>query len=293
MNGHQGSWGATGLRLPRILLGSHAIGPISEVAVDVQGGRPTVRVRGKRLEIYSHTDQSSNVRRDEVASGPLLWNDIALLSQAELRGVSHGFDAGLPVPALTKDILVTFTEGTALIDRNMGEYRGWVQRLIRQILVLKAEDSFRMESGSGEQAPGLIHISYPLSPPEVAEILIHEASHQYFYLLEKLGPLDDGSDPQGYWSPPIRRHRPLSRILMAYHAFANVRLFYERCRSRGEISSYLALHERNMLIDVEKLDEPLRCNSALTSLGKAIYEPLACRLAEINADRSEFKVQSR
>ncbi len=206
MNGHQGSWRAAGLRMPRLLLGAHAIGPISEVAVDAREGKPTVRVRGERLEIFSRTDRSSDVGLDEAASGPLVWNDLALLSQTELGGVSHGFDAGAPIPALTEDVLVTFTEGTALIDRNMHEYRAWVLRLIRQILVLKAEDSFRMVSGSGEQAPGLIHISYPISPPEVAEILIHEASHQYFYLLEKLGPLDDGSDPQGYWSPPIRRH---------------------------------------------------------------------------------------
>ncbi len=55
------------------------------------------------------------------------------------------------------------------------------------------------------------------------------------------------------------------------------------------MSGYLALHERNMVIDVEKLDEPLRGNPALTSLGKAIYEPLARHLAEIDADRSESR----
>ena len=70
-------------------------------------------------------------------------------------------------------------------------------------------------------------------PMDIAEVLVHECAHQYFYLLAYVGPYDDGSDERLYWSPPLRRNRPLSRILMAYHALANVRLFYAAVRASG------------------------------------------------------------
>ena len=59
-----------------------------------------------------------------------------------------------------------------------------------------------IESGSVEHYLGLIHLSAHAAPLPVAELLVHEASHQHMNLLTKLGPIDDGSDANTYYSLP-------------------------------------------------------------------------------------------
>jgi HEXXH motif-containing protein len=97
-----------------------------------------------------------------------------------------------------------------------------------------------------------------------------------------VGPVDDASDTTLYWSPPIRRHRPLSRILMAYHALANVMLLYDGVRRQPqadvEDSFYVRANLPDLRAAVQALDEPLRDNPALTALGRGLYQPLADRL---------------
>lgn len=63
---------------------------------------------------------------------------------------------------------------------------------------------------------------YPHAAIDIAGTLVPESSHQYFYLLEKIGAIDDGSDQQLYYSPATRVDRPISRLPMAFHAFVNV-----------------------------------------------------------------------
>jgi HEXXH motif-containing protein len=76
--------------------------------------------------------------------------------------------------------------------------------------------------------------------------------------------------------------RPLTRILTAYHALANVRLFYQACREAGvDDGGYLAVNEAVMDDAVAQLDTPLRRNPALTPLGRAMYAPLAERIAAL------------
>jgi HEXXH motif-containing protein len=116
---------------------------------------------------------------------------------------------------------------------------------------------------------------------DIAEILVHESSHQYFYLLERLGPVDDGADARRYWSPATGSERPLRRILIAYHAFSNVWLFYQACRASNVGSDYLATNEPKIRRMITELDAPLRDNPALTALGRALHEPLAERIEAI------------
>ena len=82
----------------------------------------------------------------------------------------------------------------------------------------------------------------------------------------------------------MRKERPLSRILVAYHALANVRLFYESVRAaRIDDGGYVDLYERKLSDTIAQLDAPLRDNPALTRLGRALYEPLARRIAALAA----------
>jgi HEXXH motif-containing protein len=127
--------------------------------------------------------------------------------------------------------------------------------------------------------PGVITASTSFDPLSLAEILVHEASHQYFYLLEQLGPVEDGTDTNLYFSPVRNTERPLRAILLAYHAFANMLLFYRAAGSSGAADARVcSSREKGIEKQVEGLRQTLRATPALTGYGRAIWEPLEARL---------------
>jgi HEXXH motif-containing protein len=119
---------------------------------------------------------------------------------------------------------------------------------------------------------------------EIAEMLVDKCTHQYLYVLQRVGTLDDGSDDRLCCSP-IRMKRSLSKILIAYHALANVRFFYDRARSGGREDEleYVDANQPAITGALANLDAPLRDNAALTELGRGLYEPLAHRLTDRHA----------
>jgi HEXXH motif-containing protein len=136
-----------------------------------------------------------------------------------------------------------------------------------------------IQSGSIAKYFGVIHVSASPSVPAIAELLVHEASHQYFHLLCLLEAFDDGSDANLYYSPAVRTDRPLERIGVAYHAFANILLFYDSCLTSGiDDGGYCRRNREALSPDVARLEAPLRGSDALTSVGRALSEPLMERL---------------
>jgi len=114
----------------------------------------------------------------------------------------------------------------------------------------------------------------------LAETLVHEASHQYFYLLSRLEPVDDGTDKNLYYSPFAGTERSLDRILLAYHACGNILLLYRLCQQNGAPDDgYCAQREDAVMTQLAQLAAPLRNNFALTWVGRALYDPLVERLA--------------
>src|SRR5437660_1381825 len=77
----------------------------------------------------------------------------------------------------------------------------WVQNVVRHIALLETSVSGIVHSSSYQYRDGLIHASSRSSLMSLAETLVHEASHQYFYLLSRLEPVDDGTDKNLYYSP--------------------------------------------------------------------------------------------
>lgn len=157
-------------------------------------------------------------------------------------------------------------------------YQLWVSRVIRRVILLRVEDGV-MKSGSTNKLLGLIYMSSSRKPMPLAEMLVHEASHQYLNLLCRVGPISDGTDATLYYSPAVRRPRPLERILVAYHAFANMELLYRRCLDGGiDDDGYCASNQATLLPQLEQLESPLLDNPALTPVGRALFEPLFRRL---------------
>ncbi|BEU74991.1 MULTISPECIES: aKG-HExxH-type peptide beta-hydroxylase [Ralstonia solanacearum species complex] len=188
-----------------------------------------------------------------------------------------------PVTHITREAAQSFHDGFEVLERNAPQYVPWIERVLKGIVVCPQQETYRLVSGSWEDVPGFAHMSSPHGGIDIAEVLVHECAHQYFYMLQRVGPVDDASDAQLYWSPPIRKKRPLSRILMAYHALANVQLLYDAVANNPANSSlsiqYVKVNEPALQAAIQALEEPLRGNSALTELGRGLYEPLAERMA--------------
>jgi HEXXH motif-containing protein len=150
-----------------------------------------------------------------------------------------------------------------------------VQRVVRQVALVEATPGV-VHSGSYRDRHGFIHASAQSSVMSLAEVLVHEAAHQYFHLLCCLGPVDDGTDATQYYSPLVGKKRPLDRILFAFHACANIRNFYRLCMNNGAADvRYCRDHEPVVARQLDQLNVALRNNRTLTSVGRAIYDPLA------------------
>lgn len=216
------------------------------------------------------------------AQGGVLLLPSRALPPAERSG--DIFKECQPVDVVDDAAAQSFADGFTLLARNTPRYLPWIERVLHGIVVCPRQVEYRLVSGSFEDAPGLVHMSSPHSGVDIAEVLVHECAHQYFYMLQRVGPVDDASDATLYWSPPIRKRRPLSRILMAYHALANVQLLFDAVRANpsndAQVVGYVRINEPELQAAIEALDEPLRGNSALTPLGRGLYEPLAQRLAQ-------------
>lgn len=176
-----------------------------------------------------------------------------------------------------KDVRVC-RQALEILEACAPAYYQWVLRIVRQVVLLRPENEL-LRSGGATNLLALLYMSCGAKPMPLAEMLVHEASHHYFNLLCRLGPPDDGTDESLYYSPAVRRPRPLDRILIAYHAFANISLLYRLCLDGGvEDDGYCRAGESQILPQLEQLESPLRHNPALTSIGRALCEPLFSRL---------------
>lgn len=170
------------------------------------------------------------------------------------------------------------TAAIALLRKHAPAYLGWVDRVVRGIVPLRPETSL-IRSGSQFERPGIIEMSVVPDAAAVAEMLVHEASHQYFQILCRMGDVDDGSDTNLYYSPTKEMDRPIRYILLAYHAFANVLLFYRSCISSGAPDGgYCARNEAALRPQLAQLETALRRTKGLTPFGRALWKPLAARI---------------
>jgi HEXXH motif-containing protein len=240
------------------------------------------------IELDPGSSRSVSVELVRTATG---WADVSrpagepdgvtiLGSGSMSDDVSRRFDVleEAPLVALDDGVTSTFRAAVAVLRDVAPDYLEWARRILTAVAVVSGE-AHRVLSGSNKDVPGLVYISRPAHPTEIAEMLVHEASHQYFYLVTRAADVDDGTDQTIYWSGAARAERSIDRILLAYHAFANVLLFYERCAARGLDEPVVRKNQRHIGRIVGDLDSCLRKTSALTALGHGLYRPLAARLA--------------
>jgi HEXXH motif-containing protein len=137
----------------------------------------------------------------------------------------------------------------------------------------------RLQSCSSSHLPGTVEISFPSKLISIAEMFVHEASHQYFHIIRRLESVHDGSDSRLFHSPVKGRERPIDAILLAFHAFGNVVLFYRLCSEAGlDDGGYCAANTVRHLAELEIMHSHLESSRALTEVGTLLWKPLAVKL---------------
>lgn len=165
-------------------------------------------------------------------------------------------------------------EAMALLREDAPIHYAWVERVLRFVAPWKVTSDIRPSgSSSSNLAPGLIGAGNHDHIVSLADTLVHEASHHYFYVALLLGPAHDGSDTNLYFNPFLELDRPIDRILLAYHAFANVLTFCHEATFRGH-AAYLDTRVPQLVRGLKIMEKSLSASMALTPNGRVLLEEL-------------------
>lgn len=259
--------------------GKYAIPSADRIAASSDGNRAIVVVEreGVRSVIEFALFENEWCTTQLPLAHTMLSNKRIALTSANILPAEllerPGVDRWPVFPAITPQLVEHFDTAFDVMRCASPNYSQWVERVLRQII---PNEYVKGSSGSGSWSdlPGCVYMSVYPHPAELAETLIHEASHQYFNLISSVFAVDDGSDRQLYYSGAVKRERPIDRILIAYHAFANVELFYRDYLASGISDPFIHMQLDRTFQLVDQLEVPLRQTKSLTSCGQMLFEPL-------------------
>ena len=249
----------------------------NEVSIEASGGGNDSSLRFRRVgsRWAMSSGNASPIVEVERRGGP-----VQLLQRDALFPLAMGDLEPMIPEVVTADVSASVEEAFAILRDHAPRYADWVSRPARRIVPLASPPGLMMSSSSIYR-PGTITMSHNAYPLGMAEILVHENTHEYMHLASSCGPVDDGSDTKLYFSPIRGVDRPISAILVAYHAVGNIVLFYRECRrTNAPGAAYLDVSEPEAMAWLAELDGPLSRTGSLTAVGRALYEPLRVQLRD-------------
>lgn len=242
--------------------------------LQIDAGQPdTLRVRlrsGRHVELAGEDPSpTSAVVAPRATFGS---SAIDLIPGWMLDAYSYVDGELTPSPLETPAMLDQIAGASAFLAEAAPEYLAWVEGVVGELFPLDGRDGV-LRSRSSVLTPGRVAASFPATPLALAELLVHEASHQYLELARELGPLDDGTDATLYWSPAVKTGRAVGRILVAHHAWANLCALFERCIDRKmDIDGYAARNLPLLRADLDEMTASLSRSRALTEAGRALWQ---------------------
>jgi hypothetical protein len=291
--GHLGEWELQLSKPVRFRFDRWLLPPADAMQVSATARSVTLNVRTENAWRKSTFRQSENGWETTNAEAmPVLirpgirWTILAAESLAPSSAAllqMEVFDSSdADVDTQPELLLRTCDAAVSLIAEFANIYLAWVSRVLRDLIPLRAKPGI-FTSGSTDLSPGVMCVSNQEHPWALADVLVHEATHQYLYIARRLGKMDDGKDETLYFSPFRNTGRPIYNILITYHAFANVLLFYRTVLGHGlpadEVSA-LTVEKRVQELEekLQPLEQALESTTSLTPLGLALWEPLRGQL---------------
>jgi hypothetical protein len=275
--GLAGGW-ETSLNPATVLWQSYCWERVSSLAVQSTGQRAQLRLVNSGEPHLTELVRTDGVWRGTAPNVmPQLLTDggaITLLSDLALRDdPSDHF--GFPVHRnLTDDQVLRFSAALDILKHFAPDYYRWVCCVLRYIIVIYDHDGI-MRSGSLQGRCGQVHISDNPDPLSIAEMLVHESAHQYFFLLTRIDQVVEDQSKL-YYSPFVQTMRPLDRILMGYHAFANVVLCYEQfAQTLPDRGADCRARITRVTKDLSQICELIKDDSKFTPLGNALIASIS------------------
>jgi hypothetical protein len=296
--GYQGSWSAPLSSAVRLHFDRWPL-PIGErIRVRVDGSRARISILSSAGEEHLCFSREDEGWRAEHASPFLhearletlrlvIWRRHELWSD-EVADIAHNVDDSEPY------LMARRCEAAlGLLKERSPRYFAWVARVVRFVAPWLVRSSARPTgSGSTNFAPGLIGIGNHDDEFPLADTLVHEASHHYFFIMLRFGGVHDGSDTRLYFNPFLEIDRPLDRILFSYHAFANVLLFCRELATSGSTGrEYLERHIAHLEKGLGVLDQELASTTSLTTAGHTIWQHLRGKIQLANEDSLREEAQ--
>lgn len=161
-------------------------------------------------------------------------------------------------------------------------YLDWLKPLLRGIGVRASQTPGAHESGSHIHFAGVFYCDFPVAAESLAEAIVHEVSHQHFHLVNGLLPLvQKGHEEEKYFSSLKGQQRPLVKVLLAFHASANMTLFWHDLIARApQARPQRARELACMLAHTLDLAHVLVHSKGMSDAGNAMFQTQAALLGE-------------
>lgn len=278
--GLDGEWRAGFARPMRLRWGGMISEPVSSATVLAEHGET-------ELTLVAGDGRRSVLRLSAAAAGPFPagWQALPLASLGGRRLTVFGRETAAAFPGLSDaeyspeaSCRAAATLGTigALLQRYAPAYLAWVADVSLGVVAIRAPGEGLCASYSYSGMPGVAFVSFPIGPLLGAELLVHEMTHNYYHCAGLKAPLCNDRDTALYHSPYVKADRQIDRILVAFHAFANVVLMYRAMLAAGldqGREEAVAAIAYNLPI-LSRFGEWLGRSRGLTEAGCALFKPL-------------------
>jgi HEXXH motif-containing protein len=170
------------------------------------------------------------------------------------------------------------------IEESGPDITNWVGNGVRTIYARGTKDK-ELHSGSAGNFAGVVSFALPIPQPIVSELLVHEASHQHFFVVGFSAPLVKPDAPEAY-SPLKETNRPLKKLLLGYHAVQAILCFYGRHVWTGEVAIRRIRHNLSCAAAFERSIESV--STHLTEWGMELYRGIEDEMERTRADLSSY-----
>ena len=163
------------------------------------------------------------------------------------------------------------------------QFTRWIAESVRGIAASPRAGDDPFTSGSAMYRPGCISLAFPIDVDGLAELLVHEASHQHFNMLSLVAPMSTGSDTAQYYSTLKGRNRDVKTILLTFHAVANMAIFWRLLIERRGSTDRREKGLLTMRNHATSLVAHLEASSGLTTVGREFWTSHLAEMQRIGA----------
>lgn len=143
----------------------------------------------------------------------------------------------------------------------------WCSRLLCELSLTSSRSDHRLTSRSNPLQPGNVQLSVPGPALHLAELLVHEAAHQHFFLAAMAGPyIASESRHVTAYSALRGCERPIDRILLGLHALLNIAEFLVlHAEAGGRVSQHAVARIDELAPTIRSLKSPFSVDPGLLS----------------------------